>query len=440
MQDSSLNKRRRPLSLSRTPFENTPIEFTQPLSNSKSSQLYPTKPTYVAREIHLEKLPEHKDDKLFDPSVKLLQIPEESLRASISLAGEESKRSESMDFDSLKFDASPLKNSIFNSELPANSKLQEQIKGPQFRNGKLLRYSVVGPHEIFEKLQRKKHHLGTSTKYSEVSSTTNTESLTNFLRNSVRTNSIILDSAAPNNKKLLEAKSKKVQKDIKIPKEQVLAEIENIKAKETQFYRLIDGMANRMGTSDMLHFTKEKRCLDQFRKTEERWTKAFEKTGSHIGRSPNQSVLFRAEEFREKKEKVEEIEGLKNDLERLGANFWHLTLRKAAQNKGGSFPFVKDEIPIAFNTSVIYRPRTSVEIIRKPKSLNVSLSNGTLTNPESTSYNTPTRLSNKTAAEYLEERLTHHWEMPNQYKPSPEEMQDFMVKKKNGINFTIYSN
>ncbi len=429
MLDPSLNKRRRQLSISTSPFETTTSEFIPASVKTKSAKLYSKTPKYIAKVIHPENLSEEKDDKPLNASQKLRFIPEEPAPLLLS----SKSRAVSLDLDAARSTSSPLKNNIFRSDQSTQS---IHPKGPLYRNGRLVKHSVVGPTDYYEKVPRRGHYYGLTVKHHDLDSSeaaSNDTSMNIFRSSSGKTATVVLDSLVANKRKSTEyPKPKEIKKDLKVPKEEVLAEIDNMKNRQTEFYRLLDKTAG-LRVQEKLHVTREQRCIEKFRKTEEAWTKAFEQTGSQLGRSPSESVMFRGEGFREKREKIEELELQKNDLERLGSNFWHLTLRRSSLTKKTTDNSMMEDIPIAFNKTVVYRPRTSVEIVRKPNQMNSSLSQWSLANPNNSSSSSPKKkkkkILDKTHTEYFEERFGKGNERRSlEFRPSIANVQQFMVR------------
>lgn len=436
MQDHLQPKRSHPNVVTQATFEDT--TNSRLLARRNPIKLYPITPSYVAKKISSKELNEDKEDRNFSPTWKLHQISEDPREENLHIPFEKSKRALSVDSEVLAFDLPEIKTSIFQSDLYGSSKFHEHTRGPVYLNGKLLKHSVVGPIDMFERQQKRRNH-GNSTKQqqqdTDSSFTTFNESLTNISRRPNRQPTFSMQAESPLNRsqvgrRTLEPKRKDIQ-EIKVPKDLILTEIDKIRARQNNFYRKIDGLAHGMRRSDMLFFTKEQRCLESFEKTEDRWNKVFEQTNTKIGRSPLQSPAFKAEEHREKIERADEVELLRSREERLGPNFWYLTLRKFPENNEPRGTIITDEFPAAFRKAIIEKRNDSIEFIRKPRRLNGSLNRWASESLMST-YNMSGSLHNRSSLnrsteEYFESVIKRGTVGPKQYKPPAESMQDLMV-------------
>lgn len=391
-------------------------EFSSPKTSKSLSRLYKVPPTHVAREIKFEALQDEKNEyagTTFNILQKISEDPtEHASQQVLEKSHLESDRSETG-----RSISQPNGKSIFQAELIHSSKYQEVHKGPIVRAGKLIRHSIAGPTEIFERYHRRKNYFGKQQQQDADSSFTSTESALSLYRPHRQLSNLTDSSLLTSNmsKKIVEPKHKEFKKEIKVSKEQFFTEIETIKNRERGFYSSMERLSHRMRTSDMLFFTKEKRCLESFEKKQENWKKVFEKTNEKLGRSLTESVAVKADEYREKIEKADTFEIIKTDQERFGTMSWYMTLRKKPGLKETRGAVIINEIPAGFNSAVVDRSLESLEIIRKPKLFNPAMSTRESTR---STFNSP-KILDRTGREYYESRFQRSHRSISKIKAEP---------------------
>ena len=83
-----------------------------------------------------------------------------------------------------------------------------------------------------------------------------------------------------------------------------------------------------MSFSDKIALTKENRIIEKFTKIKEKWISNIEKFSKDTGRYINESLLFKSDNYRLKRENIEALDVLKSEHERYGDYYWYMTLRK----------------------------------------------------------------------------------------------------------------
>ena len=420
MRTTSTNKKKRPVSLPKTTaFEHTAVEFTTESSAKRNTtKFYSRPPSYVSRAIPAEQVYDTRAEKSLILNDRLQYISEEPIEGHLQEPVEKVQEY-SIDLGSHSSDFPLNKSNIFQAEQLDASRFQEHSKGPIYIDGKVVRHSIVGTVELFEKYHRKK--LKASKQDTDTSSMLINDSMVNVSRTHTRPPSIIRDHPRSSSSGLRRIGESK-KKDTRVPKEQVLAEIDNIKTRQDEFYQRIDRMAQSMKKSDMLYFTKEKRCLENFQKVEEHWDKSFEHTSSKLGRSPHQSVMLGADAYREKKEKAAMFDSMKNEEERFGTNLWYRTLRMPPGETDRSTSVAKDDRSGAQRSGAgPLSVDVSVEIIRKPRR--------PVQAPDESvrSVNRSNRISDRSMIEYMNRKLNSRPEFLEQFKTPTADVSDFMV-------------
>lgn len=406
------------------------------LPRKKNKQkLYKVMPTQVARQVRPEDILEEKTER-FAPADRRLQLISEEQNDQNTYGQED--YTERSDRSEANNNSNPTqKKNIFHAESLHNSRYQEINKGPIIRNGKLVRHSIAGSQETFERYQRKKQ-MNWGARQSQETDTSFSSDTTVTARRGQRlgTTSFATDSlslvANAVAKKLVEPVRKETRKEPKVSQEQLLDAIDQMKARQNAFYRNVDAMSHSLRTSDMLFFTKEQRCLDNFEKAQHTWDKNFYMTSARLGRSPTESVAVRADEYREKKERATTFDIIKNDEERHGTLYWYMALRKVPGVKEKRGAVVKDDIPAGFHTAVVDRPVSSLEIIRKPKiltqptSTRESTQNFHSTRSTQNLFSTP-KMTERTEKEYYQSRFSMNQNLIKKIKAPAIDIEDFAV-------------
>ena len=413
------------------------------IENSPGEQIKPKKPVGGLRKLY--KVPPTQIAKRVEPDIVLddnepsspirnrllQQISEDPFEHSPILpperSGTHTERSEGL--------SSPGKKSIFQTEGFQSSKYQEIGKGPTYRLGKLVKHSIVGTQENFERYQRRRLYFGRPQDADTSSITSHNESILGLSKPFRQSSGMSLTDLTPlkqasTAKKIIESKYKdrEIHKEVRISKEQLMNEISNVRERQQDFYFNIEETSHHLKTSDKLYFTKEKRCLENFEKTQEKWLRLVEDTNHKLGRSPTESVAVKAESFRAKKEKADAFDIIKEDPERFGTYHWYMSLRKVPGAKEKRGTILTEDFPTAFKSGVLDRPPSSLEIVRKPKQLlNTTISttfdtsmNNTLSSP---------KLSERTAREYYENRFMKNREQINKIKATSTDPDSLMVNR-----------
>jgi len=176
-------------------------------------------------------------------------------------------------------------------------------------------------------------------------------------------------------KKAVSSENKKVKKDLRVSKQDILKKIDRFREIQAQFYEDEKNKTIGLTHGDKLHHTKEERCLQEYDKVVNNWNDTIDKITNKIHRTAGKSVMLRGDDFREKIEQAEAFDIVQTDQERFGTMFWYMNLRNE-KKKGGAKEKnqmrVIHDIPYGFSCPQIVRPASSLEVIRKPVKLNQS--------------------------------------------------------------------
>jgi hypothetical protein len=388
---------------------------------SQRNQLYDIKPTFIAKKVG--------DDDLFGATIKgnhsgLSKIHEEE--------GPDGDYIPSPRFEEDEIKESPTQN-IFQMEMLASSKYKEHNKGPIYRNGQLIKHSIVGSAEMFERyqkqLKRVKDHKDSTVSFEKDNLSVSDVSAIN--RGVRQTATINFDSgsssflggmsnslqAVISKKQQQGDKKKELKRDIIITKEELLKEIEKMKEREEDFYRDQNHKYAYLPWGDQLHHTKDARCLEKFEEQRRDWENTIHSIAKKAGREPQTSVAFREEEYRQKREMADAFDAIRTDFEKYGPTYWFMSLRNTGELPKGAISF--HDFPEAFNNTFHERRNSSVEIIRKPNSF---------TNSRFDMSSSLSRSIGRTEREYLEQKMLKHEKYLKKVRPLiGEEFRDLMV-------------
>lgn len=379
--------------------ENSPISIPKFSGGLRASK---ARSYFLAKKVEDSELHAAKEEKLATQQ-ELTQISEDPREVS-----PKNSARKSFTQTSSAFALNPDKErNIFEVEMIHSSKYQENYKGPFFHNGKVVKHSVVGPANLFEKHQMKlqrqvKRHD------SDASSMTMTESLItpkNPLLSILQTPDVLQLSILPSlSTRKFESKRKEPKKIPQVPKRELIEKIDEMKTRQANFYKELGSSINNLKHCDALYLTKEERCMQKFEKTQEEWSKFMDKANTKLGRPLSQSIIRRGEDHRAKSEQAEALEIVKSDLERFGENVWRMTLRKDGEDGISRNIRTEEERPQTVGMSVrerpTHRPNTAtVEIIRSPR---------TVASPGSTwraSFFRTSNTADRSMREYLQDRV-----------------------------------
>jgi len=301
-------------------------------------------------------------------------------------------------------------NNIFQTEILLSPKYKEQEKGPIFRNGQLIKHSVVGPIDSFERSHKtaKKTHLRGSIAPTEPTSLTDTSMSKTLIKEpsmkeesslNVRIVTARAGTGLTGSRRysIRERLAKEPKKETTISKDELLHKINEMKKEEKRFYLNEAIRQEKLPFRKKIEETREERCLNKFSETVTSWHSNISNITSKINRDPMDSVMSRGQQFREKKEQKDMLETVKSDSERLGEHFWHLTLRKYDDQDDKVHCIMKD-LPDGFTSVRLNKTTKPFQFIRSPTQ-HVKSAYETTRNPFRT-----TNLD-RTAREYLDERL-----------------------------------
>ena len=363
--------------------------------------------SYIARKIN--------QDDICDSSMKqssaLLQIKEEKIE-SIEEASEGQSELD-IAFDTNK--------SIFQASGFASSKYKEPTKGPAYNKGQIIRHSIVGSIEGYEKAQQSVEKaqrikaLGTF----EQDSNNNSTADRRFSRAPSSMNSI--DEGSGNSrtgtaqsfavkKALLKGKAKEA-KEVKITKGDLLKKFVELKENEHKFYQVEARRYSNLSYGERLHYTRDERCLQKFDEANETWDKNISKITQRVGKGLENSVMMRSGHFREKVEVANILEAGKTIHERFGPRLWPETLRRDIPNVSRRNNSVMESVPLGFSMLDPIEPKTPLELIRTPL-------RATMSSFDSTKEFSQTKLMDRTSEEYLNSKISKLGKLLASIKPS----------------------
>jgi len=335
-----------------------------PEKNNWTSQIYKTKPAYVATKITAKDVFE---ETKHATTLVLSQINEEKnnetedLDAFVSFNETiESRRSKEKQLQNL-----------FKKENLVSSKYKEHQKGPNFnRDGQIIKHSIIGSSENFERYQRSLKRL--TIRESVILSA---QELPNFERGATRilkqSGTILERNLSPNSqltqsglqsKKQGAFERKKEVKEVKMAKEDLYSKLDDLRKSQKKFYQEDLSKLRNLPLGDKLHHTKQSRCLEKYENTINSWNTTISSIGQRIKRPANKSVMMRADDFRRKVEEAEIFDLAQTGAERLGSSYWSASLRNPEIDAN---PVSRGHM--RFKSSEDLRPlTTTIETIRRP--------------------------------------------------------------------------
>jgi len=393
-------------------------------NKSQRTYLYDTKPTFIAKKVG--------DEDLFGTADKgnefgLSKINEEEGPDGDNIPSPRQEEDEPKETPAVN---------IFQTEMLASSKYKEHNKGPIYRNGQLVKHSIVGSVEMFERYQKQLRRLKDlkenkdstasfekdNMSMSDVSTinkgirqvgTMNFDTQSSFLGASSSLQAVISKKQQQQGDK-----KKEMKKDVTVTKEELLREIEKMREREEDFYRELNQKYAYLPWGDQLHHTKEARCLEKFQEQQRIWENTIKALTRKVGRDPNTSVALREEEYRQKREMADAFDAIRSDYEKYGPIYWLMSLRKTGELPKG--PIVLHDFPTAFTNTFYERRNSSVEIIRKPTSM---------TNSKYEYSSSMAKSLGRTEREYLEKKLKQVEKYLQKVKPmvAAEDIRDLVV-------------
>jgi len=301
-----------------------------PKKQSFTDRLYKTKPTYLAKKVMNEEM---EDSCKPIGTVALSQINEEKMNEAEDLMEVES-------INQTREVGEPY--NIFKKEGLNSSKYKEHQKGPVYMNGQLVKHSIVGPQEVFERQQRgiRRNLMKESAVSSEKDSFSFSERSPSRMFKPLNSMATMVEQS-PSASKFLESQSsfairkitsvikKKESKEVKVTKESLYKKLEELRNSQADFYEIQKQKYQNLPLGDKLHATKEQRCLTKYEETTDYWDKLHYNITRRIKRGAGKSVMLRSDDFRQKIEEAEAFELAKTEGEKYGTACWTMSLRNA---------------------------------------------------------------------------------------------------------------
>ena len=216
------------------------------------------------------------------------------------------------------------------------SLFNELNSGPRYgEKGKVVPYSIVGRPENFVKLQNSNKVRGVVQKNPLEEQKTPRNS--NKIKSHNLGNSNISLSRKPSLKSVNSDKTKDLNvtyknKYVRTNKEQLLKELEEFERRTYKNVELERINLERLQFNEKMLLTQDQRKMEFFEKKRSQWTKDLEKICSTTDKSLNQTVMLQFDDYRRNKEKVEELEKLKEALDKKPKDnqndfYWYFSLR-----------------------------------------------------------------------------------------------------------------
>jgi len=286
----------------------------------------------------------------------------------------------------------------------ASSKYKEPTKGPTIVDGQIIKHSIIGPIEFYEKAQQNVEKaqrikaLGTLDQESNNSTVdrkfSRAPSSTNSFEEGAGNSRTGTATSFAMKKALMKGRVKDL-KEVKIRKEDLLKKFDQLKENEHRFYQYEARRYSNLSYGDRLNQTKEERCLYKFDEANSTWDKNVIRMTQRIGKIPENSVMLRSGHYREKVEMANVLEAGKTMHERFGSRLWPVTLRRDVPNLVKRNHSVAENLSLGFSMIDPIEPKTPLELIRTP------LRGSGLSSIDSTKDLSQTRLLDRTSDEYL---------------------------------------
>ncbi|CAD8105847.1 unnamed protein product [Paramecium sonneborni] len=203
----------------------------------------------------------------------------------------------------------------------------DQTGGPKFegdKQDKVTKYSVVG-YQQFLKIHQEKQKQYQRLKRNQQNQMTTDDSLFDEqppTRTNQQAQSIILDKQQG---RKTPKKSKVEQRYLsKRDLNQIIKEAEkNIQRAQIEQEKVEEKLPFHLRNA----VTREERAMKTFENIKTQWENVNIKVASNCQREPEQTIMSRADQFRERKQKIQAIELNKGEEEKNSSRFWYLRLR-----------------------------------------------------------------------------------------------------------------
>lgn len=228
----------------------------------------------------------------------------------------------------------------------------ELNSGPRYgEKGKVIPYSIVGKPENFVKLQNSNKMRGMVQKnpLEELKTPRNS----NKIKLHNLGNSNISLSRKPSLKSVNSDKTKDLNvtyksKFIRTNKETLLKELEEFERRTYKNVEIERANLERLLFNEKMFLTQDQRKMDIFEQKRSQWTKDLEKICNSTDKSLNQTVMLQFDDYRRNKEKVEELEKLKEALDKKPKHnqndyFWYFSLRNYPEDDLNKITFKNHE-------------------------------------------------------------------------------------------------
>ena len=144
-------------------------------------------------------------------------------------------------------------------------------------------------------------------------------------------------------------------------KQELVAEIQKLRGRQRDFYTAIDRTAIKMPPKDRLLYTRQERYLQAYDTAQKEWDHTLKKVNSKVGRSKSESVVNKAEGFRERQEAIETLDMVQSEHERFGELAWYMNLRKDSTRPENRGAIAKHDMPNGFQSTRVDRPKSSLD-------------------------------------------------------------------------------
>lgn len=214
----------------------------------------------------------------------------------------------------------------------------ELNSGPRYgEKGKVIPYSILGKSENFVKLHNSNKARGMVQK-----------SPVEELKTPINSNKIKLHNMGNNiptlsRKPSLKSVTSDKTKDLNVPvpyrskyvrtnKEQLLKELEEFERRAYKNAEIERINLEKLQFNEKMFLTQDQRKMDFFENKRSQWTKDLEKICISTDKSLNQTVMLQFDDYRRNKEKVEELEKLKESIDNKPKDnqndyYWYFSLR-----------------------------------------------------------------------------------------------------------------
>jgi hypothetical protein len=245
-------------------------------------------------------------------------------------------------------------NNIFQCKKSFNENLFNELNnGPRYgEKGKIVPYSILGRPDNFLKL----HNLNKTRSIEQ-------KKQMEDLKTPRNSNKIKSHNLGPNNNTSLSRKPslKSVHsdktKDLNIPykskyirtnKEQLLKELEEYEQISNRNQEKEKLKLDQLRFHERIYLTQDQRKLEAFEKKRIQWIKDVEKICNTTDKSLNQTVMLQFDDYRRNKEKLEELEKLKEVIEKKPKEnqndfYWYFSLRDYPEDEFKKISFKNHE-------------------------------------------------------------------------------------------------